>query len=410
LGPLRSVEGGGDGFSMKKTLILCSISALLGAALVAAVIELPKAGSASQAQESQPRWPPSGGPNAPPMATVGPAPPWGITDPALELDELTPEERVNVAVYEKCNRSVVHITTQSVSIDSFSWIQTPREGEGSGSVIDRQGHIVTNYHVVEDAREIRVTLFDGNTYDAQSVGADRISDVAVLKIDAPAETLFPVEFGDSARLKVGQRVYAIGNPFGLDRTLSTGIISSLNRSLPSRAKYREMEQIIQIDAAINPGNSGGPLLDSRGRIIGMNTAIASSTGESAGVGFAIPVATLARVVPQLLRDGRVVRAGIGIAGVYEREQGLLIVRLVPGGAAERAGLRGPRTFRRRSDPFTYIDRSAADLITAIDGQPVRTVESFLSIIESRQPGEQVTVTVIRDGHEINVPVTLEAAE
>jgi len=335
-------------------------------------------------------------------------PSWGTAAPASEFDELTPEERVNIAVYEKCNRSVAHITTQSVSIDSFFLMQTPREGEGSGSVIDRQGHIVTNYHVVEGARQIRVTLFDGSTYDAQAVGGDRISDIAVLKIDAPAESLIPLEFGDSARLKVGQRVYAIGNPFGLDRTLSTGIISSLNRSLPSRAKYREMEQIIQIDAAINPGNSGGPLLDSRGRMIGMNTAIASSTGESAGVGFAIPVATLTRVVPQLLRDGRVVRAAIGIAGVYELEQGLLIVRLVPGGAAERAGFRGPRF--RRAGPFVAVDRAAADLITAIDGRPVRTVESFLRIIESRQPGEQVTVTVVRDGREIHVPVTLEAAD
>jgi len=393
---------------MKKTLIFCSMSALLGAALAVAVTELPKAGSVSGAQESQPRRSPSGGPVAPPAVATGMEPSWGTAAPASEFDELTPEERVNIAVYEKCNRSVAHITTQSVSIDSFFLMQTPREGEGSGSVIDRQGHIVTNYHVVEGARQIRVTLFDGSTYDAQAVGGDRISDIAVLKIDAPAESLIPLEFGDSARLKVGQRVYAIGNPFGLDRTLSTGIISSLNRSLPSRAKYREMEQIIQIDAAINPGNSGGPLLDSRGRMIGMNTAIASSTGESAGVGFAIPVATLTRVVPQLLRDGRVVRAAIGIAGVYELEQGLLIVRLVPGGAAERAGFRGPRF--RRAGPFVAVDRAAADLITAIDGRPVRTVESFLRIIESRQPGEQVTVTVVRDGREIHVPVTLEAAD
>ena len=166
------------------------------------------------------------------------------------------------------------------------------QGEGSGSIIDREGHVLTNFHVVEGANKVDVTLFDGNTYKAQLVGGDPSSDVAILKIDAPPESLFPVTFGSSSNLLVGQRVFAIGNPFGLERTLSTGIISSLDRSLPGRRGPRPMKSIIQIDAAINPGSSGGPLLDSHGRMIGMNTAIASKTGESVGVGFAIPVNTI----------------------------------------------------------------------------------------------------------------------
>ena len=188
-------------------------------------------------------------------------------------------------------------------------------------MIDRDGHVLTNFHVVEGAREIRVTLFDGQTYDAKLVGGDPDTDVAVLKIDAPAESLFPVAFGSSTNLLVGQRVFAIGNPFGLERTLTTGIISSLNRSLPGRHGRRSLRSIIQIDAAINPGNSGGPLLDSHGRMIGMNTAIASKTGESAGVGFAIPINTIARVVPQLIQNGRVRRPDSGIARVYQTDRG-----------------------------------------------------------------------------------------
>ena len=204
------------------------------------------------------------------------------------------------------------------------------EGEGSGVVLDRQGHILTNFHVVDGAREIQVTLYDGKTYDARVVGKDPATDVAVLKIEAPPASLFPVVLGNSAQLRVGQRVFAIGNPFGLERTLTTGIISSLDRSLPSRRSGRSLKSIIQIDAAINPGNSGGPLLDSHGRMIGMNTAIASKTGESAGVGFAIPVSTIARVVPQLIEKGRVRRPEAGIMRVYQTEQGLLIATHGPG--------------------------------------------------------------------------------
>jgi S1-C subfamily serine protease len=329
---------------------------------------------------------------------------------ASNLDDLTPEERVNVTVYETANRSVVHVTTAGYRGDRFLFMEIPSAGEGSGAVIDRQGHIVTNYHVVEGAREIEVMLFNEKTYDGRLVGYDPVTDVAVIKIDAPAEELFPVVFGDSGRLRVGQRIFALGNPFGFDRTLSTGIISSLDRWIPSRRKVGRIKQIIQIDASINPGSSGGPLLDSHARMIGMNTAIASKTGESAGVGFAIPVNTIARVVPQLIRNGRVVRGEIGIDQVFQNDRGVFVARLAQGGAAERAGLRGPRVVRQRQGPFVYqsIDRSTADRIAAIDGQPIKTAEDVLDAIENKQPGDQVVVTVVRGGREFQVPIRLDA--
>ncbi|MGQ9506043.1 MAG: S1C family serine protease [Thermogutta sp.] len=332
------------------------------------------------------------------------------------VGQFTPDELVNIAVYERVNKSVVNIRTKSIQEGAFFFMNIISEGEGSGSVIDRQGHILTNYHVVEGAKAISVTLYDGMAYEAQLVGADPPSDVAVLKIDAPSEKLFPVTFGDSTELKVGQRVFAIGNPFGLERTLTTGIISSLNRSLPNPRSERMLKQMIQIDAAINPGNSGGPLLDSHGLVIGMNTAIASRTGESAGVGFAIPVNTIARVVPQLIRAGRVIRADAGILQVLETDQGVLIASLKPGGAAERAGLQGFRLTKktRRQGPLvfesTFIDRSTADLIIAVDGKPIRTVDDLLTVLDSKQPGDKAIFTVLRQGRRVDVPVVLDAED
>lgn len=329
--------------------------------------------------------------------------------PATEdLHDLTPEERVNIGVYDNANRSVVHVTTAGYRGDRFLFVEIPSAGEGSGAVIDRQGHIVTNHHVVEGAQQIQVMLYNDKTYDARLVGQDPVTDVAVIKIDAPPEELFPVTFGDSSRLRVGQRVFALGNPFGLDRTLTTGIVSSLDRWIPSRRRVGTIRQIIQIDASINPGSSGGPLLDSRGRMIGMNTAIASKTGESAGVGFALPINTIARVVPQLIRSGRVVRGDIGIDQVFQNDRGVFVARLTPGGPAERAGLRGPRTVRQRQGPFVYssTDRSTADQISAIDGQPIKVAGDVLDALENKQPGDQVVVTIIRGGREFQVPVRL----
>jgi len=334
-----------------------------------------------------------------------------VLAPTATDDDLTPEERVSVAVYENVNRSVVHITTELVESEGL-FMEMAARGEGSGAVIDREGRIVTNFHVVDGARSIQVNLWDGKPYDARLIGQDPSVDVAILKIDAPANSLYPVVLADSNRLRVGQRVFAIGNPFGFERTLSTGIVSSLNRSLPSRRGARMIKQVIQIDAAINPGNSGGPLLDSHGRMIGVTTAIASKTGESAGVGFAVPSSTIARVVPQLIKNGHVTRPDVGIAQVWQTDKGLRIKALVPGGPAERAGLRGPRvvTQRKRQGPFVYdvqsVDRSAADVIVAVDDQPVHTADEFLTAVESKQPGQGVMVGILRDGRPMNVPVQL----
>ena len=328
-----------------------------------------------------------------------------------ELAGLTAEERVNVAVYEAANRSVVNINTKSVHPDGFFFFDIETEGSGSGSVLDTRGHILTNLHVVADAQEIQVTLYDGKSYAAQMVGKDPINDIAVLRIEAPPESLYPVTLGSSARLRVGQRVYAIGNPFGLERTLTTGIVSSVNRSLPGK-NHRMLKSMIQIDAAINPGNSGGPLLDTHGRLIGMNMAIASRTGQNSGVGFAIPVDTIARVVPQLIEKGHVVRPDAGILAVYQSDKGLRVARLAPGGPAERAGLRGPRVVRRRRGPFLYesVDHSVADWIVSVDGQPVRTVDELLSQIEKHQPGEQVVLGVVRNGREVPIAIRLEESQ
>ena len=219
----------------------------------------------------------------------------------------------------------------------------------------KRGHILTNNHVIEDARGIQVTL-NGKEYDAELVGTDPDADIAVLKIDAPAEELYPVPIGTSDNLQVGQRVYTLGNPFGLEGTLTTGIISNLNRTLPSRTGG-EMKSIIQTDAAMNPGNSGGPLLDTSGRMIGMNVAIATKTGQSAGVGFAIPINRIRKIVPQLIEHGKVVRADIGIIAVNEMDQGLQIVQVNRGGPAERAGLRGWKLVRRKCGAGRWSTRS-----------------------------------------------------
>ncbi len=386
-------------------LALSLVSALLGA--VAAVAWL--SGDRTYDLAAQER-PPAGAPRV--TATT----PEGVAEPLPLLSsdqEFTPEERINISVYEHANRSVVHITTRTVVQELF--FETPREGSGSGSILDRNGHILTNYHVIEGARNIRVTLFDGSDYEAGLVGQDPVNDIAVLRIDAPAELLKPISLGESSQLRVGQRVFAIGNPFGLERTMTVGIISSLNRTLPSRQK-RSMQSIIQIDAALNQGNSGGPLLNSHARLIGMNTAIASSTGENTGVGFAIPSSTIARVVPQLIETGRVIRPDVGIASVLRTPQGLVVVSVTPGGPAERAGLRGFRVVRRqtRRGPFVYeesrVDRDYADVITSVDGKPIKSVDDFLTIIESRRPGDEVVLGILRENQELRVPVRLGRTE
>ena len=351
-------------------------------------------------------------PGNPPMRPAWNYPPVAA---ALAADELTPEERVYVSVYEQVNRSVVNITTKATRGENLFQGEMAVEGAGSGSVLDQQGHVLTNYHVVEGATSIRVALFNGESFDARVVGHDAMNDIAVLQVSAPPEDLFPVRFADSAQLRVGQRVIAIGNPFGLERTMTLGIVSSLNRSLPTRAG-RSLKSLIQIDAALNRGNSGGPLLDSRGRLIGMNTAIASSTGENTGVGFAIPANILARVVPQLIETGRVIRPDIGITRVLETERGLVIVTLSARGPAEQAGLLGFRVVKteRRRGPFVYteqkIDRSRADMIVSVDGRPVRSADDLLGAVEAKRPGETVELGIVREGKTGVVVVTLGTGE
>ncbi|GIW99116.1 MAG: serine protease [Pirellulaceae bacterium] len=323
---------------------------------------------------------------------------------------LLPEEQVAISVYERANRGVVHINTRSVGMAAFLQVAV-REGSGSGSVIDKTGLILTNQHVIDGAKEIRVSLAGGHSYAARLVGEDPDTDIAVLKIDAPPEELVPIPWGDSESLRVGQRIYAIGNPFGLERSMSTGMVSSLNRQIPSK-RGRAMRSLIQIDASINQGNSGGPLLNTRGELIGMTTAIVSSDGDSAGVGFAVPVSTIRRIVPKLIAHGRVIRPAIGIRRVYETERGLLVVDVVPGGPADQAGVRGFRVITKafRQGPYHYtessLDTSAADLITAINGQPVRSADQMLAIIEEKEPGTTVQLTIVRGEATIQLPVVL----
>ena len=351
---------------------------------------------------------------APPVVGGASLSPWANPDalnvPPVKLSE---EERINVLVYEKANRGVVNITTKTMSRDSLMMRLVPGEGTGSGAVLDKQGHILTNNHVLEDAQSHEVTLFNNSSYSAILVGSDPANDIAILKINAPESVLYPLLPGSSTDLIVGQRIFAIGNPFGLERTLTIGIISSLGRSIHSPSG-RLMKSIIQVDAALNQGNSGGPLLDSNARIIGMNTAIAnpSGTGENTGVGFAIPANTLKRVVPQLIKYGKVIRADLGIASVFETNQGLFVRTLVPDGPAQRAGIRGfqTRTIWDNGVLFHRADRTHADLIVGIDGQPVKNTDDLLSIVESHKPGEQVIVTVIRKEGEVHVPVTLGTDE
>jgi S1-C subfamily serine protease len=393
---------------MQKTIILCVIAAIFGGFVsVLLFAEHSTVNPETIAAQTPPAFTPF--PTNTPTPVANPI-------PEATLQALSPEERVNVEVYQKVNRSVVNINTKGVQLDRSTMFAIPSEGEGSGSIIDQKGHILTNFHVVDGAKEIHVTLFVGREYPARMIGIDPETDIAIIKIEAPTDTLFPVPFGKSDNLLVGQRVLAIGNPFGLERTLTTGIISSLNRSIPARRTQRTIKSIIQIDAAINPGNSGGPLLDGHGLMIGMNTAIASKTGENTGVGFAIPVNTILRVVPQLIENGHVRRPESGIAQVYQTDRGLLIIKLIPGGPAEKAGLQGPKLEikERRQGPLIIrsqnTDISAADVIVAVDGVEIRKADDFLNIIETKQPGETITLTVFRNGKLQKVPLTLAEGE
>jgi S1-C subfamily serine protease len=320
--------------------------------------------------------------------------------------ELSPEEAANVRVYEQANRSVVNITTRGGADETVLFAPT-RQGSGSGCVLTRSGHVLTNYHVVDGADEVTVTLFDGTAYPGRWVGGDPNNDLAVLRIDAPADKLRPIPWGDSDKLLVGVRVYAVGNPFGLERTMTAGMVSSVGRNLRAE-NGRLIRGVIQTDAAINPGNSGGPLLNRRGELVGITTAIIGRAGQSSGVGMAVPGNTARRVAEELIRHGRVIRADCGIEAAFRTDQGLLVARLADGGAAERAGVRGPevRVVRRGGASYLRVDRSKADVVVAVDGRSVRTLDELLTAVEAHRPGDEAVITLLRDGRREDLTVRL----
>jgi S1-C subfamily serine protease len=341
---------------------------------------------------------------APPQVTAVPAP------PANEL-----EAQVE-AVYDLAGSSVVNITNRAIAYDFFM-NPVPQEGSGSGFVYDAAGHIVTNYHVVENAQELSVTLADGKTCPATIVGADPSNDLAMIQIEAE-DLPAPLALGDSDTLRVGQFVVAIGNPFGQEGTLTVGVISALGRVIQS-PDGRFIGEAIQTDAAINPGNSGGPLLDLQGRVIGINSQIISPAGANAGIGFAVPVNTVRRVAPQLIAQGRYSHPWLGVrtldltpegaqafgkAGVNVPDHGALVVETVPGAPATQAGIRGGSQIAVVGNARIPV---GGDVIVAINSQPVNNFQELTVYLETQtQAGDVIAVTVIRSGVEQSIPVTL----
>lgn len=343
------------------------------------------------------------------VATATPLP----DDAFVESDR---NDRVLVNLYERVNPAVVYIEVQVGEDEELAPV-----GSGSGFVLDTGGHIVTNNHVIEQADSLRVAFADGTSVAGQVIGQDPYSDLAVIKVDTALERLSPLTLGDSDALAVGQRVIAIGNPFGLEGTLTTGVISALGRTLPSQILQAggsfSNPEIIQTDAAINPGNSGGPLLDTRGRVVGVNTAIRTNLGVNSGVGFAVPVNTLKRIVPQLIEEGKydypylgiVSRSGLSLAEVAEPlslpvERGVLVLEVTPNTAAAEAGLRGgDREVEVNGHPI----QAGGDIITAIDGYQLSNFDDLVAYLVSKtEVGQTVELTIIRDGEKMEIPVTL----
>lgn len=325
--------------------------------------------------------------------------------PQREYEALELEERLLVNLFQRVAPSVVHIRVTTAT----------GSGSGSGFFYDHEGHIVTNNHVVEDAETIRVALADGTTVPAEVVGTDPDADLAIIVVDAPAELVVPAELGDSSQVQVGQWAIAIGNPFGLERTVTRGIVSALGRVFPQESGF-SIANLIQTDAAINPGNSGGPLLDLRGRVIGVNTMIVSETGASAGLGFAIPVNIVKKVVPALIKDGYYAHPWLGIRGYtitpelvealnLPVERGALVGEVTPGGPADKAGLRGGRRTVRIPG---YVEpvQAGGDIIVAIDGTRVTGMDSLISYLDFTEAGQVVVLDVIRGTQRLSIEVTL----
>ena len=331
---------------------------------------------------------------------------------AASNEPLDSDEQNNISVYRKNIGSVVNVTSKAVAFDFFYGL-VPQEGQGSGFIIDHDGHILTNYHVIAEARQLEVTLHNRKKYRATVVGTDRSHDLAIIQIKAP--DLVSMTLGDSKNLQVGQKVYAIGNPFGLSGTLTSGIVSSI-RSV-QEPEGVTIDEAIQTDAAINPGNSGGPLLNSRGEVIGINTMIASNSGQSAGIGFAIPINTAKAVLNDLVTLGRVRRPALGVLTIpispdiadqlgLASDYGLLIVRVVPGGAADRAGLKGGTERAYLGNQPIMI---GGDLIVTIDGQDVQDQQELSRLMNGHRAGDTIRVTIYRGKRKMQVQVTLGEA-
>lgn len=339
-----------------------------------------------------------------PFGSASISTPSNITDPSLASDEQN-----NIEVYKAASPGVVYIQSTAMVRDFFGMFSRPVEGAGSGSIIDDQGDILTNFHVIADAEKLTVSFGSGKNYPAKVIGKDPDTDLAVIRLlETPKEAMTIVPMGDSDKLIVGQKVLAIGNPFGLDRTLTTGVISGLQRPIHAE-NGRLIEGAIQTDASINPGNSGGPLLDSHGHMIGINSQIESTSGSSAGVGFAIPVSIAKRIVPQLIRDGEIKRPKLGIVprdveSLGNQVQlpvsyGVLIWNVQPGSAAANAGLRGLVQTENG-------DVELGDIIVAIDGEKVSNNDELFRILDKHHFGDTVNVEVFRKGRRTSVPVRL----
>lgn len=327
--------------------------------------------------------------------------------PAIPVPNgLGADERSTIEVFEAASRSVVFIATSTLRRDywSLNVFEVP-QGSGSGFVWDSRGYVVTNFHVIADANRIQVVMSDQTEYDAKVAGLDPDHDLAVLKIEAPPEQLRPLPTGRSSELLVGQKVLAIGNPFGLDQTLTTGVVSAIGRTIRSMTE-RTIDGVIQTDAAINPGNSGGPLLDSSGRLIGVNTQILSPSGAYAGVGFAVPVDIISRVVPQLIEFGKVIKPGFGVRTLSDRQSarwgitGVVLAQVEPGSAAGRAGLKGIRQIR----PGRF---EIGDVIVGINGAAVDNHDDLYRILDRLAVGDEVEVEIEREGERRTVSITLQ---
>lgn len=330
-------------------------------------------------------------------------------DSALEADGLTPDERNNISVFAKVHPSVVFVTNSKIKQNAFSLnVQEIPAGAGTGFIWDKTGLIVTNFHVIKGADTVRITLFDQTSYRAKLVGAAPGKDLALLRIEAPAEKLIPIEPGDSNKLQVGRKVLAIGNPFGLDATLTVGVVSALDREIKSIGN-RKVKGVIQTDAAINPGNSGGPLLNSRGQLVGVNTQIVSPSGASSGIGFAIPVQMVKTIIPQLLKYGKVMRPVLGVntlSDVVSQRygiKGVVVAQVSPTGPAGKAGLIG---LNRDQLGVLHL----GDVIVGIDGKSVHNQDALLSVLEYHKVGDVVSLIVVRDNKKRAVTVKLAAPQ